>query len=158
MVPHKDFDRAYRRGKNLRSALPLAVEAHYDRRLDRVVVRLSSGLDVAFSPNDAEGLKNTKASQLDKIEISPSGFDLYFPKLDADIYLPALLQGFFGSTKGMAARLGAVGGKSRSAAKTAASQRNGKFGGRPRKFRELHRRSETTAETQRKRNQEDQRG
>jgi hypothetical protein len=157
MVSHKDFDRANRRGKNLRSASPLAVAAHYDRRLDRVVVRLSSGLDVAFSPHDAQGLKNAKASQLDKIEISPSGFGLYFPKLDADIYLPALLQGFFGSRKWMAARLGAVGGKSRSAAKAAAAQRNGTFGGRPRKFRELQRRSETTAETQRKRNREDQR-
>ena len=35
--------------------------AHYDRRLGRVVIRLNSGLDVAFSPRDAQGLENATA-------------------------------------------------------------------------------------------------
>jgi len=39
---------------------------------------------------------------LEEIEITPSGYGIHFPKLDADLYLPALLQGFTGSRKWMA--------------------------------------------------------
>jgi Protein of unknown function (DUF2442) len=131
MTSREEFQRANRRASGLRAAAPTAVAARYDRRLRRVVIRLSSGLDVAFSPRDAQGLEKATAAQLREIEISPSGFGIYFPRLDADIYLPALLQGFLGSRAWMAARLGAIGGKSRSAAKLSAARRNGKLGGRP---------------------------
>jgi hypothetical protein len=97
------------------------------------VIGLSSNLDVSFSPNDAQGLEKATSSQLNEIEISPSGLGIHFPKLDADLYLPAILQGFLGSRKWMASRLGHAGGKSRSAAKQKASRTNGKLGGRPRK-------------------------
>ena len=133
MATHDDFYLANKRARNLQATIPKALAAHYDRRIGRIVIRLSSGLDVAFSPHDAQGLENAKASQLDEIEISPSGLGMHFPKLDADLYLPSLLEGFLGSRKWMAARLGAIGGKSRSQAKRFASKRNGKLGGRPRK-------------------------
>jgi len=58
-----------------------------------VVIRLESKLEIAFSPRDAEGLENAHPDQLEPIEISPSGFGIHFPKLDSDIYLPALLGG-----------------------------------------------------------------
>ena len=56
-----------------------------------------------------------------------------FPKLDADLYLPALLNGWLGSRRWMAAHMGERGGRARSAAKRTASRENGKLGGRPRK-------------------------
>ena len=90
-------------------------------------------LKVSFSPRDAQGLEEATPLQLQEIEISPSGFGIHFPKLNADLYLPAILQGFLGSRKWMASRLGQAGGKSRSPAKRAASRANGKLGGRPRK-------------------------
>jgi hypothetical protein len=98
-----------------------------------VVVSLSSGIDISFSPRNAQGLNKAKAAELNAIEISPSGLGLHFPKLDADLYLPPLLEGFLGSKRWMASRLGERGGQARSEAKTAASRRNGKLGGRPRK-------------------------
>jgi hypothetical protein len=133
MELHNEFKLANKRGKDLQSSIPQAVAAYYDRKNGRVVVRLSSNLDISFSPNDAQGLEKATPSQLDEIEISPSGLGIHFPKLDADLYLPAILQGFLGSPKWMASRLGQVGGKSRSAAKRKASRANGKLGGRPRK-------------------------
>jgi len=124
---------ANRRAKDLQASLPRAIAAHYDRENDRIVIQLSSRLAISFSPRDAQGLEKARPSQLDEIEITPSGFGIHFPKLDADLYLPGMLEGFLGSKQWMASRLGQVGGKSRSVAKKAASRANGRLGGRPKK-------------------------
>lgn len=128
----EQFERANQRARELRASVPRAVTAHFDRRTGRIVIGLSSGLEVGFLPQNAEGLEEASAAELEKIEITPSGYGVHFPKLDADLYLPALLQGFYGSKKWMAAGLGRLGGASRSHAKVAASRKNGKLGGRPR--------------------------
>jgi hypothetical protein len=132
MGSRDNFELANQRAKELKASVPKAVSARYDRKNKSIEIRLSSNLKVSFSPRDAQGLEAATPSQLQEIEISPSGFGIHFPKLDADLYLPAILQGFFGSRNWMAARLGQVGGKSRSVAKRAASRANGKLGGRPR--------------------------
>ena len=75
----------------------------------------------------------SKVCDLKTIEISPSGLGLYFPRLDADVYIPALLDGVFGSANWTARQMGASGGKARSTAKATAARENGKRGGRPRK-------------------------
>ncbi len=133
MAGYDKFEMADRRGERVRASVPKMIAARYDRASGRVVIRLSSGLDVSFSPRDAQGLENAKPSQLDEIEISPSGLGIHFPKLDADLYLPGLLEGFLGSRRWMASRLGQAGGKSRTAAKRAAARANGQMGGRPKK-------------------------
>jgi hypothetical protein len=143
MVSRDDFEGAAERAALARSNFPKAISARYDQRLARVLIRLNSGIDVGFSPRDTQGLEHARTSQLRQIEVSPSGFGLHFPALDADIYLPALLRGFRGSRKWMAARLGTAGGKSRSAAKASAARRNGKSGGRPAKSRKTTRASAT---------------
>lgn len=112
---------------------PRAISARYERGKDRVVIGLSTGLEIGFRPGRVQGLAGAKAHQLETIEISPSGFGLHFPKLDADLYLPALLEGFLGSRRWMAARLGKLGGRVSSSAKASAARRNGRLGGRPRR-------------------------
>jgi len=133
MAERDNFEVASRRAKELQATIPRAVSAHYDRRSGHIVVHLTSKLIVSFSPRDAQGLEDARATQLDEIEISPSGYGIYFPKLDADIYVPGLLEGLRGSRKWMASRLGQIGGQSRSRAKKKASRVNGRLGGRPRK-------------------------
>ena len=133
MISHEEYLEATRRGEQMRAKTPHAVSARYDRRIGRVVIRLSTGLDIAFSPKDAQGLEDATWQQLQEIEIEAGGFGIHFPALDADLYIPALLEGFLGSKKWMAARLGAEGGKVRSAAKAKASRKNGSLGGRPRR-------------------------
>jgi len=81
----------------------------------------------------AKGLAGASPDDLAKIEISPTGLGLHWPRLDADLYVPALLQGVLGSRSWMAAQMGAAGGKARSAAKSAAARKNGRKGGRPRR-------------------------
>jgi hypothetical protein len=134
MVTHKkEFEAANQRASALLARTPKAIAARYDRRDGRIVIDLSSDISIAFKPRNAQGLEHANASQLSKIEISPSGLGLRFPALDADLYLPSLLEGFLGSKRWMAAQLGKVGGQTRSKAKTAAARTNGKLGGRPRK-------------------------
>jgi len=112
---------------------PQAVAARYDRRVSRVMVTLSNGLELAFPPHLAEGLSDAVPADLAVIEITPSGLGLHWPRLDADLYLPSLLQGVFGSPRWMAGLLGRSGGLARSDAKSAAARANGRKGGRPRK-------------------------
>ena len=131
-----DVKKAEKRMQDRMQAQPRAVSARYDRQGARIVVSLSNGLDVGVPVAMAQGLAGAKASQLAAIEITPTGLGLHWPKLDADLYLPSLLQGLFGTRRWMASLLGKAGGRSTSAAKKVASRANGKRGGRPRK--ELH--------------------
>ena len=133
MASRDDFEQANQRAKDLRARFPRALSPHYDLKTRRIAIHLSSRLIVSFSPDDVEGLKDARPSQLNKIEISPSGFGIRFPALDADLYVPGLLEGFLGSKKWMASRLGQIGGRSDSKDKKAASRANGRLGGRPKK-------------------------
>jgi uncharacterized protein DUF2442 len=105
-ITEDEVREAEARMEQMRNASATAMSVRYDRRIGRVVIRLSSGLDVAFSPHDVQGLERARPADLDVIEISPSGLGVHFPKLDADIYLPALLQGFTGSRAWMATHAG----------------------------------------------------
>ena len=128
----EEFEAAKARGE-ARLRGPRAESAHYDAGRNRVIVRLTNGVKLGFAPRNVEGLQHASAEDLKAIEVEAFGLGIHFPKLDADLYVPALLQGVLGSKRWMAAQLGAAGGRTRSAAKAAASRENGKRGGRPRK-------------------------
>jgi hypothetical protein len=128
-----EYEAAVERARVRAETEPHATAARYDKRLRMVMVALHTGLTVAFRPVDVQGLETATVADLSVIEISPSGFGLHFPAIDADIWLPGLLAGHFGSKNWMAARLGKAGGAVRSPAKTAACRANGAKGGRPRK-------------------------
>ena len=136
MVSRDDFEQANQRGRDVEARVPRAVSARYDSKIGRIVIHLSSKLIVSFSPRDVEGLEDARPSQRKEIEISPSGFGIHFPAVDADLYVPALLEGFLCSKAWMASRFGRLGGQSRSEAKKTASRANGKLGGRSKKSAE----------------------
>ena len=60
----------------------------------------------------------------------PNGLGLHWPQLDADLYVPAPIEGAFGSRRWMQ-HIGELGGSARSAAKAKALRENGTRGGRP---------------------------
>jgi hypothetical protein len=132
-LTEEEFDAANARGVARRAGLSVVCGARYDRRVARVVIAFASGIKVSVAPRQVEGLEHARPADRADIEISPSGLGLHFPALDADIHVPALLEGFFGSRKWMAAVIGKRGGASTAEAKVAASKRNGRLGGRPRK-------------------------
>lgn len=133
VVPFEEFKAANESMKELQTSTPSAVSAHFDAKSRNIIIKLSTGIGIFFAPKDAQGLESATPKQLSEIVISPSGFGLHFPQIDADIWVPSLLEGALGSRKWMAARLGAQGGKARTTAKVSASRANGSLGGRPRK-------------------------
>jgi hypothetical protein len=132
-VTDRDKRKAEARLQARLESTPVAESARYDRRRSRVVVTLRNALELAFPPEVAEGLAGARPSDLNVIEISPTGLGLHWPRLDADLYIPALLEGVFGSRSWMARQMGREGGKATTAGKRAAARENGKLGGRPRK-------------------------
>ena len=119
-------------GRELLATEPRATGARYDAKADRVVIELSNGASFAFPPKLSEGLENATPEQLAEVEIAGAGFDLHWPALDEDLYVPALLSGIFG-TKTWMRELARRAGQSTSPAKAAAARANGAKGGRPRK-------------------------
>ena len=93
------FEAANQRAKAIAAELPAAVAVKYDKRISRVVIRLASGLELAVAPRDAEGLEHARPADLVDAQISPSGLGVHFPRIDADIYIPGLLQGVLASKR-----------------------------------------------------------
>ncbi len=123
-----EFDAAT---KAAAKAGPRPLSARYDRRTKKIVVALDTGIDIAFRPDDAQGLAGASADDLAAVTVSPLG--LHWEKLDADLSIAGLLAGRLGSERWMAALMGARGGKARSPAKVEAARANGRKGGRPRR-------------------------
>ena len=132
-----EFEVASRRAADRLGTTATATSARYDRRTGRIVIQLSSGLEVAFRPHDAPGLENAKPDRLGKIQITASGLGIHFPRIYVDLYLPAVLERFLGSKHWIASEMGKVGGKVSTDAKAAAARRNGKLGGRPKRSKEM---------------------
>jgi hypothetical protein len=123
------IDDAPERGRTVRLHEPRAASVRYDRRSERVIVGLTNGCVFAFPPKLAQGLGSATADQLSQVEILGAGSGLHWDSLDADLSVPGLLAGLFGTEASMARRAG----RATSPAKAAAARANGAKGGRPRR-------------------------
>jgi len=131
-ITEQEFQAATLRGEEVRGR-GYAVRADYDSRQNRLVVDLNTGVTIMVPVHLIEELSDADAKDLTEIEISPAGTALHWPHIDADVYVPSLMQGIYGTKRWMAAQLGAAGGRATSPAKSAAARANGAKGGRPRK-------------------------
>lgn len=131
-ITDQEFQAAIKRGEDLRQS-GYAVSAEYDAPQNRLVVSLNSGVIIMVPVHLMQELADADPAALGDIEIAPSGLALHWPSLDADVYVPSLMQGMFGTKRWMAAQLGAAGGRATTPAKAAAARQNGAKGGRPRK-------------------------
>jgi len=120
---------ALERGLAARVQEPRAAAARYDRRLRRVIVELTNGCTFSFPPKLAQGLEAATGAQLSQVEILGAGSGLHWETLDADLSIPDLLAGLFGTRTYLAKRAGLA----TSPAKAAAARANGTKGGRPRR-------------------------
>jgi hypothetical protein len=129
LITREELAAASARGKAYREAVPHAVSARYDAVSGRVIVDLTNGATFAFPARLSQALKGATDEQLAEIEVLGSGYGLRWESLDADVAVPGLLNGIFGTAKWMAQKAG----QTTSPAKAAAARANGAKGGRPRK-------------------------
>ena len=93
----REYQQAVRRGKAKRRTQPYAVSARYESRIDRLLVSLNTGMELAFAPGAVEVLRDASAVELQEVEVTPSGYELFFPHLEQGVYLPGLIQGVYGT-------------------------------------------------------------
>ena len=112
---------------------PRAASARYDECADKLVVELRNGVELRIPTRMLQGVAGASAEQIATVEVTPSGYGLHWAALDADLSIPGLAAGIFGSEQWMS-ELARQMGRSKSARKTSSSRANGAKGGRPRKM------------------------
>ncbi|MBA3811238.1 MAG: DUF2442 domain-containing protein [Caulobacteraceae bacterium] len=127
------LEAAETRGRGMLDTEPRASTVRYDRATGRVVIDLVNGCAYAFPARLAQDLQGASDEDLARIEVHGLGFNLHWPALDVDLFVPALVSGVFGTRDWMTRALARAAGRSRSPAKAAAARANGTKGGRPRK-------------------------
>lgn len=128
-----EFEAAEARGKAMLETEPRAVSARYDRKTGRVTVELANGCTYMFPTHLVQDLAEASPDDLESIIVDGVGFNLHWPRLDADLYVPALVAGVFGTRDWMRKAFARQAGRTTSPAKAAAARENGRKGGRPRK-------------------------
>ena len=90
-----ELDAALERARN-EPPTPMAVAAEYDKRLDVIILHLDTGRRLVVQRENLQGLENATEDQIAQIEIF-GGLDIAWPQLDLDHFLPALMEGIYGS-------------------------------------------------------------
>jgi hypothetical protein len=98
--------------------------------LDLIILKLNDGRRHVIPRELLQGLESGSSKQIANVEIIGRGTGLHWPDLDADLYVPALLRGVYGTRRWMA-QIGRNGGLAKSLAKKKAARANGSLGGRP---------------------------
>jgi hypothetical protein len=125
--------KAYARGRKTVKTRPFdVVTARYDRRNDVLELTLRRGIVVRLPRKQIRELANARPSDVAAVEVQPGGDGISFRPIDVDISVPGLLADELGSLFATAMARKAR-GKS-SPQKAAASRKNGRKGGRPKKL------------------------
>jgi len=124
---------AVARGDALRQSEPCAHSVRFDAATSRLILDLRNGCSYIFPTALVQELQGASPDALAGALIDGDGFNLHIPALAADLYIPALVAGIFGTRSWMASALARTAGRSKTPAKAAAARANGAKGGRPRK-------------------------
>lgn len=128
----QQIEAARKAGESAERSEPVARHARYNPLSRELEVELRDGRRVSVSVDLIEGLQGASDEALSQVEVTPAGTGLHWEALDADVSVPFLVRGVYG-TRAWMAQLGQRGGRVSSPAKAAAARKNGKKGGRPRK-------------------------
>ena len=112
---------------------PRALTVRYDPDSGRILVELDNDCGFAFPARRAQGLEDASDAELACVELLGNGYGLHWEALDADLSIPGLLAGLFGTKAYMDRMRAAQAGAVSSPLKAEAARRNGRKGGRPRR-------------------------
>jgi Protein of unknown function (DUF2442) len=88
---------AEKRGRQMLETEPRAAKARYDQATGRVVIDLANGCTYAFPAQLVQDLHGASPDALTRVKVDGLGFNLHWPSLDVDLYVPALVSGIFGT-------------------------------------------------------------
>jgi hypothetical protein len=126
-----DIRRANQRGAGTVKRGPLVKTATYEPATRTLALTFTNRTTMATPVDNIQGLAGvTNDLDLSVVEITSLGLGLHWPRLDVDIWIPALVEGVTGTRAWMSRQ----GGSSKSKAKVDAARRNGQKGGRPKKI------------------------
>jgi hypothetical protein len=142
-----DFEKIRRETLERDAVEPRASAARYDRKSERVIVELKNGVVFMVPVQLIQGLAGAAPKLLTQVEMDGRGYGLNWEELGVTLSVPGLLAGIYGNVKWMeelrergelataptARAMGRKGGSRSTPEKRAASRKNGKLGGRPRK-------------------------
>ena len=121
------------RGLAMLESEPRARTARLNAETGRIEIDLVNDCTYAFPAQLVEDLQRASPEALADIVVDGLGFNLHWPALDVDLYVPALVSGIFGTRAWMTRALARAAGQTTSPAKAAAARANGAKGGRPKK-------------------------
>lgn len=96
-VTDRQLRSAEARGRRMLATEPRAAAAQYDRTTGRVIVDLVNGCTYAFPAQLVQDPHGAGHEDLARVEVEGMGFNLHWPALDVDLYVPALVSGIFGT-------------------------------------------------------------
>lgn len=122
------------RGRKMYETEPRASSVTYEPATGKVVLDLVNGCTYAFPARLVQDLVGASDESLGHVELGGAGFNLHWPTLDVDLYVPALVSGVFGTRKWMAGEFARIAGRVGAPAKGAATLSDGAKGRRSRKI------------------------
>jgi hypothetical protein len=102
-VTDADIDAALGRARVYAKYARKVVKATYSKTSDRLLLVLDNGVTSSIPRRLIQGLSGAQERDLRRIQILSDGMGLLWPFLDVAHYVPALLQGVYGSEKWMSA-------------------------------------------------------
>lgn len=133
-VTDRQLRSAQARGRRMLATEPRAAAVRYDGTSGRVVVDLVNGCSYAFPAHLVQDLYGASAEDLARVEVDGVGFNLHWPALDVDLYVPALVAGIFGTRAWMAQGQDRIAPRAATTPEPATAPTTGTRGGRSRRI------------------------
>ena len=132
-VTDRQLRTAEARGRSTLATEPRAAAARYEPLTRRVEIDLVNGCLYAFPTQLVQDLQGTRVDDLARIEVDGARFNLHWPTLDVDQYIPALVAGIFGTREWMARQRERIAAPPAAAPTAASASVGAPRGGRPRR-------------------------
>ena len=99
-----DFDGANERGRIEFETKPHAESARYDPRTGLMTLTLYNGCSFTFPARQVQGLEHATDDEIEAVDLGLTGYGLHWEALDADVSVPGLMAGRFGTERFMKAQ------------------------------------------------------
>jgi hypothetical protein len=93
-ISEEAFQVANARGEETQRAYPSAIKVAVSKTGNSLSISFDSGDTLEIPVAAVPGFAGVHAAQLRNVTISPNGLGIFFPDIDVDLYVPALLREF----------------------------------------------------------------